>query len=136
MIPLSIMQGAISLWGPLNTRATLKERVIAEALAKHLGFDIETPWKDLTPEQQHAVFSTARATIYLRLRPPVPVDAADESNAANIVPVFTGSFQLKNRSITLKMTMRRMKTPSPDYFVKMSCRTCEGTRLNPWVKAP
>lgn len=44
---LSIMQGAISLWGPLDKRDVLKEKVIAEALAKHLGFDIETDRKSV-----------------------------------------------------------------------------------------
>ena len=51
----SLMQGAISLWGPLNKRNRVREKSIVEALAKHLGFDITTPWKDLTPEQQHAI---------------------------------------------------------------------------------
>ena len=52
---LSIMEGAISLWGPLNKSKRTREKSIVEAVAKHLGFDITTPWKELTPEQQHAI---------------------------------------------------------------------------------
>ena len=52
---LSIMKGAISLWGPLNKQKRATEKAIAEAVGKHLGFDIKTPWNELTQEQQDAI---------------------------------------------------------------------------------
>ena len=98
---LSIMQGAVSLWGPLNKRDTLKEKVIVEALAKHLGFDIDTPWKDLTPEQQHAILYGTGDDI-LTITTPAQAVPEKGKNDGNIVLAFTESFQLKNRSTSLK----------------------------------
>ncbi|MCY4569084.1 MAG: excinuclease ABC subunit UvrA [Candidatus Poribacteria bacterium] len=155
---LSITQGAISLWGPLNTRDTAREKVIAEALAKHLAFDIETPWKDLTPEQQQAVLYGTGDDVLTITAP------SRDRNTGN-TPRSTGNTGRKQRG---KKRRRRRRKPQqqhlrqyrarfhgiipteeqryhfegdadegiyPDYFVKMSCRTCDGTRLNPWVKA-
>ena len=155
---LSITQGAISLWGPLNTRDTAREKVIAEALAKHLGFDIETPWKDLTPEQQHAVLYGTGDDV-------LTINAPSRDRNTGNTPRSTGNTGRKQRS---KKRRRRKRKPQqhlrqyrvhfhgiipteeqryhfedddtdegtfPDYFVKMPCRTCDGTRLNPWVKA-
>ena len=153
----SLMQGAISLWGPLNTRDTAREKIIAEALAKHLGFDIETPWRDLTPEQQHAILYGTGDDI-------LTITAPSGARNTDTAPSNTGNTGRKRRG---KKRRRRKRQPQPqrqyrvhfhgiipteeqryhfeagetdedtypDYFVKMSCRTCDGTRLNPWVKA-
>ncbi len=154
----SIMQGAISLWGPLNTRNTAREQVIAEALAKHLGFNLKTPWKDLTPEQQHAILYGTGDTV-------LTITAPNRGTETDTAPRSTGNTGRKRRG---KKRRRRKRKPQqqqrhyrvhfhgiipteeqryhfedaeadenmlPDYFVKMPCRTCEGTRLNPWVKA-
>ncbi len=154
---LSLMKGAISLWGPLNTRSTAKEKVIAEALAKHLKFNINTPWKELTPEQQDAIlYGTGDAVL--------TITAVSRDTNTDTAPRNTGQ---KRRG---KKRRRRKRKPQqqqqrqyqvhfrgiipteeqkyyfensegidesmlPDFFVKMSCRTCKGTRLNPWVKA-
>ena len=112
-----LCKGAISLWGPLDKRDVLKEKVIAEALAKHLGFDIETPWKDLTPEQQHAILYGTGDDI-LTITTPGKGGHKNANDDGNIVPIFTASFQMKSRSITLKMTMKPMKTPSPTILSK------------------
>ncbi len=130
---LSIMQGAISLWGPLNTRNTAKEKVIAEALAKHLGFDIETPWKDLTPEQQHAVLYGTGDDI-LTITPPNTGRHRGRKQRRQYRVHFHGIIPTEEQKYHFEDNETDEDT-YPDYFVKMSCRTCDGTRLNPWVKA-
>ena len=129
----SIMQGAISLWGPLNTRGTAKEKVIAEALAKHLGFDIETPWKDLTPEQQHAILYGTGDDI-LTITPPSTGRRRGRNQRRQYRVHFHGIIPTEEQRYHFEDDETDEDT-YPDYFVKMSCRTCEGTRLNPWVKA-
>ena len=156
---LSIMQGAISMWGPLTERGAAKEKVIAEALAKHLGFNLKTPWKDLTPEQQHAIlYGTGDAVL--------TITAPGRDSNTDPAPSKTANTGRKRRG---KRRRRRKRQPQPqqqrhyqvhfrgiipteeqkyhfeidetpedafpENFVKMSCRTCDGTRLNPWVKA-
>ena len=130
---LSIRQGAISLWGPLNTRNTAKEKVIAEALAKHLGFDIETPWKDLTPEQQHAILYGTGDDI-LTITPPSTSRHSGRNQRRQYRVHFHGIIPTEEQRYHFESDEADADT-YPDYFVKMSCRTCEGTRLNPWIKA-
>ena len=153
----SITQGAISLWGSLNTRDTAREKIIAEALAKHLGFDIETPWKNLTSEQQHAILYGTGDDV-------LTITAPSADRNTQTAPSSTGNTGRKRRG---KKRRRRKRKPQPqrqyrfhfhgiipteeqkyhfenggnhddtypDFFVKMPCRTCDGTRLKPWVKA-
>ena len=131
---LSIMQGAISLWGPLNTRDTLKERLIAEALAKHLGFDIETPWKDLTPEQQHAILYGTGDDV-LTISTPGTGRHRRRKRRRQYRARFHGIIPTEEQKYRFEDDDETDEDTFPDYFVKMPCRTCEGTRLNPWVKA-
>ncbi|MYC78803.1 excinuclease ABC subunit UvrA [Candidatus Poribacteria bacterium] len=131
---LSIMQGAISLWGPLNTRRTGKEKVIAEALARHLGFDVETPWKDLTPEQQHAILYGTGDDI-LTITTPSTGGHRGGKQRRQYRARFHGIIPTEEQKYRFEGDDETDEDTFPDYFVKMSCRTCEGTRLNPWVKA-
>ena len=155
---LSMMQGAISVWGPLNERSAAKERVIAEALAKHLGFNLKTPWKDLTSEQQQAILYGTGDDV-------LTITGPSRDTNTDTTPSNTGNTGRKRRG---KKRRRRKRKPQqqqrhyrvhfrgiipteeqkhhfeidetgegsfPENFVKMPCRTCDGTRLNPWVKA-
>ena len=131
---LSIMQGAISLWGPLNTRNTRKEKVIAEALAKHLGFDIDTPWKDLTPEQQHAILYGTGDDI-LTIPTPSTGKRRGRKQRRQYRARFHGIIPTEEQKYRFEEDDETDEDTFPDYFVKMPCRTCEGTRLKPWVKA-
>ena len=131
---LSIMQGAISLWGPLDTRNTLKEKVIAEALAKHLGFDIETPWRDLTPEQQHAILYGTGDDV-LTISTPSTGRRRGRKQRRQYRARFHGIIPTEEQKYHFEDDEETDEDTFPDYFVKMPCRTCEGTRLNPWVKA-
>ena len=132
---LSIMQGAISLWGPLNKRNTVKEKVVAEALAKHLGFDLETPWKDLTPEQQHAMLYGTGDDI-LTITTPSTGGSKKRKKRRQYRARFHGIIPTEEQKYHFEADDDETdEEPYPDYFVKMSCRTCDGTRLTPWVKA-
>ena len=131
---LSIMEGAISLWGPLDTRSTHKEKVIAEALAQHLGFDIETPWRDLTPEQQHAVLYGTGDDI-LTIPTPSTGNRKGRKQRRQYRARFHGIIPTEEQKYRFEEDDETDEDTFPDYFVKMPCRTCEGTRLNPWVKA-
>ena len=133
---LSIMEGAISLLGPLNKRNTLKEKVIVEALAKHLGFDLETPWKDLTPEQQHAILYGTGDDI-LTITTPSTGRSRKRKQRRQYRARFHGIIPTEEQKYHFDDDDddETDEDTYPDYFVKMSCRTCEGTRLNSWIKA-
>ena len=131
---LSIMQGAISLWGPLNTQKRATEKAIAEALAKHLGFDIKTPWKELTPEQQHAIlYGTGDAV--LTITTPGKSTNKRRKQRRRYRVHFHGVIPAEEQKYHFEDNDETDEDNFPDYFVKMPCRVCDGTRLNSWIKA-
>jgi excinuclease ABC subunit A len=131
---LSIMKGAISLWGPLNTQKRATERAIAEALAKHLEFDIKTPWKELTPEQQHAIlYGTGDAV--LTITTPGKSTHKRRKQRRRYRVHFHGVIPAEEQKYYFEDDDAADEDDFPDYFVKMPCRVCDGTRLNSWTKA-
>ena len=131
---LSIMQGAISLWGPLNKSNRTKEKSIVEALAKHLGFDITTPWKDLTPEQQHAILYGTGDNV-LTITTARKNTSKRRKQRRRYRARFHGIIPAEEQKYYFEEDDETDEDDLPDYFVKMPCRICEGTRLNSWVKA-
>ena len=131
---LSIMQGAISLWGPLNKQSRVTEKSIAEALAKHLGFKITDPWKELTPEQQQAILYGTGDDI-LTISTPGTSTHKRRKQRRRYRARFHGIIPAEEQQYRFEDSEETDEASFPDYFVKMPCRTCEGTRLNTWVKA-
>ncbi|MDE0634994.1 MAG: excinuclease ABC subunit UvrA [Candidatus Poribacteria bacterium] len=126
---LTILEGAITLWKKPNP----EEKMIAQALASHLKFSLKTPWKDLKPEQQHAILYGTGDTV-LTFRQP----AKDSRRRGKR---FRGRFQglippHEQQFFGLNLNEEGDGSSHlPDYFVKMPCRECDGTRLNQMVKA-
>ena len=56
---LPILKGAITSW----EKPTVHQKMIVRTLAKHFGFRLNTPWKDLTDEQQHGILYGTGDTI-------------------------------------------------------------------------
>ena len=131
---LSIMKGAISLWGSLNTQKRATEKAIAEALAKHLGFDLKTPWKELTPEQQNAVLYGTGDDILTITTPAKSTQKKRKQRRRHRVH-FHGIIPAEEKKYYFDDDDETDEDDFPDYFVKMPCRECEGTRLNSWTKA-
>ena len=130
---LSIMKGAISLWGSLNTQKRATEKAIAEALAKHLGFDLKKPWKELTPEQQNAILYGTGDTI-LTITPPAKSTQKKRKQRRRYRVHFHGVIPAEEQKYYFDDD-ETDEDGFPDYFVKMPCRDCDGTRLNSWIKA-
>ena len=131
---LSVMKGAISLWGPLNQGNRTTEKSIIEALAKHLGFGIATAWKDLTPEQQHAILYGTGDDI-LTITTPLPSKSKRRKRRRRYRAHFHGIIPAEEQKHDLGNNHQTAEEQLPSYFAKMPCRTCEGTRLNAWVRA-
>lgn len=126
---LPILEGAITLWekpGP-------EEKMVLQSLASHLKFSLKTPWKDLKHEQQYAILYGTGDTV-LTFRQP----AKDSRRRGKR---FRGRFQglipaHEQRFLFLDVDEDGDgDTHLPDYFVKMECRECNGTRLKQGVKA-
>ncbi len=116
---LSIPQGAITLWGKLDAQ----HLVILRTLAKHLKFNINTPWKELSPEQQHAILYGTGDTVLSFSRP---------SQGSHKRRRYRGRFQGVIPAHEEQYASIQEES-LPDFFAKMPCRACNGSRLNPRV---
>ncbi len=122
---LSIPDGAITLWGKLDYR----NRGVARALAAYLGFSLESPWKELTPEQQHSVlYGTGDAV--LTISQPTKYNR----RLKRVRGRFQGIIPAHESQHFWGDVERSENRHLPDFFVKMPCRACNGTRLAPLVR--
>ena len=103
---LSIREGAVSLWGPLPARGRFTR--LLEALGTELGFDLDTPYGELSPEGR-------RAFLYGAGDRPV--------KAGGIEATYGGLFPTADR---LARQIPRYK----GLLREVPCSACEGSRLN------
>ena len=124
---VSIQDGAITLWGELEYSGN--ER-IARALAAHLGFSLESPWKDLTPEQQHGVlYGTGDAVLT------ISQPSRYNRRLKRVRGTFQGVIPTHEAQFFWGDLEHSENKHLPDYFVKIPCRACNGSRLAPLVRA-
>ena len=124
---LPVLEGAILLWekpGP-------EEKIVLRTLASHLKFSLKTAWKDLTHEQQHAILYGTGDTVLTFYQP--------SRDSRRRRKKFRGRFQglipaHEQRFLWLDVN-EDGDSNLPDYFVKMPCQACDGTRLKEGVKA-
>src|SRR5262249_12919076 len=90
---LSLRAGALAAWPELTADNPFTS--FAEALARHVGFSLDTPFEQLTPAQQRSIFQgTGDAWITLGAIPERPRAKSKEPRAAvrfqykGIMPAF------------------------------------------------
>ena len=119
---LSIIDGALLFW----KKPDQHERMVLQTLASHLKFKMNAPWKELTPDQQHAILYGTGDTV-LSFREP----AQGKRRRRRIRGKFQGLIPTQEeRFLFLDVDEDgEGKSHLPDYFVKSPCRECNGTRL-------
>ncbi|MCG9126964.1 excinuclease ABC subunit UvrA [Candidatus Poribacteria bacterium] len=121
---LPILNGAIASWEKPNEN----EKMIAKTLAKHLDFNLNTPWIDLTPEQKHAIlYGTGDTILTFHKMEKNKTERKFQGRFQGIIPTEERRCQ--------QLDIEDDSDDSPDYFVKMPCRECNGSRLKNGVKA-
>lgn len=122
---LSILEGAIILWGKPGPT----EKMIIRGLASHLGFNLKTPWKELTPEHQHAILYGTGDTVLTFVQP----------SGNRLRRQYRGRFQglipAEEQQYLWTGVNEAGESYLPDYFVKMPCRECNGSRLTSKISA-
>ncbi len=131
---LSIMKGAISLWGPLNKQQRATERAIAEAVGRHLGFDLKMPWNELTQEQQDAILYGTGDAVLTITTPSTSRHKKRKQRRRHRVH-FRGVIPAEEQKYYFGDTAEADEDDFPDHFVKMPCRECDGNRLNSWIRS-
>ncbi len=138
---LSLLDGAIAGWDALEDNAPMHAMV--SALAKHIGFDVDTPWNDLTETHRLAVlYGTGDAWIQaLPQRPKTSArkaktgraktkrrTSADLSSWGALRFRWRGFFPAINRATRTSWQYRKRLE---DLATEVPCDACAGGRLRP-----
>jgi excinuclease ABC subunit A len=122
----SLRAGALAAWPDLDASPSFLR--FAEALARHVGFSLDTPYGDLEPAQQRAILhGTGEAWIAADAPPPLPSGKKSEAPAA--VPLrfqYKGLFPAIDEAARVSPALRQ----GLDHVVsEVPCATCGGSRL-------
>ena len=121
----SIREGAIVFWGTLDT---LNTRHLASSLAAHFGFSLDTPWEQLTDEQQRIIlYGTGREKIPFIYR-------SRRRRRYRYEMPFEGVIPPEERKY-FQSTSEIHKRHLSKFMVSGICPDCNGKRLKPGVKA-
>ena len=122
---LSIRGGAIEPWAAAMERGDGWVYSIIRALSDEFGIDLDKPWRDLSPKQQHLVLHGAGDR---------RVEVKWESKSGN----GSGSWAMRFEGILNTLMRRYKQTPSEQmrvYYEKFlreaDCNICDGARLRP-----
>ncbi len=111
---LSLAGGAIRGWD----RRHKYYYDILKAVADHYGFDMETPWEQLSPTHQQVIlYGSGEEKL------PLPHGRyADIRRFEGVIPNMTRRYQ-ESTSSSLREELNKYRTTTP-------CPSCQGTRLN------
>jgi excinuclease ABC subunit A len=119
---LSVAGGAIQPWTGSRGASEYFERLLL-AVAEAYGFDPDTPWERLDPEQQRVVLYGADGQVYVRYKNRYGRTRAYHTTYEGVVPY------LNRRYAEAESDAVRERVES--YMREVPCPTCEGTRLRP-----
>ncbi|AEB12617.1 excinuclease ABC subunit UvrA [Marinithermus hydrothermalis] len=124
---LSLAEGAILPWskGRDTGRSYLWDRL--KALAEHLEFDLKTPFRDLTPEQQHAVLYGLPEPFEVVFRRGGKETMRFPVHYEGVIPWLSKRYQ-ETDSDALRESLE-------GYMSLKACPACQGTRYKRAVLA-
>jgi excinuclease ABC subunit A len=119
---LSVGDGAVApfQWG--RGASDYFDRLLA-AVAEGYGFELDTPWNQLTDEQRKVVLFGAPEPVYVRYRNRYGRQRAYHTTYEGVVPY------LNRRYSEAESDSVRERVES--YMREVPCPTCQGTRLRP-----
>ncbi len=124
---LSLLEGALLLC----ENPEPEEKMVLRTLSNHLRFSIKTPWKDLKPEQQQGIlYGTGDKVLTFN-----PTSKDSRRRRRRIKGTFQGLIPNHEAHFFSFGVDENHNSHLPDYFTKMPCRACNGSRLNELVTA-
>ncbi|MGF1578795.1 MAG: excinuclease ABC subunit UvrA [Gemmataceae bacterium] len=125
-VNLSLVDGAVAAWPAMTEDNRFFQ--FAEALANHVGFSLETPYKDLEPQHQRAILA-GTGDDWIALAPPKQTSRR-KKKVDNPEPTL--KFQYKGLMPAIDEASRvsfvyRHKLDS--IVSEVACATCSGSRL-------
>jgi excinuclease ABC subunit A len=92
---------------------------LLDSVSRTNGFDIQTPWEQLTPEQQKIILYGSDRPIYFR-------DSDNREyyrNYSGVIPILDKNYN--------ETTSDLIKQKLEQYLVSQTCEVCQGKRLKP-----
>jgi len=120
---LSLNEGAIQVWSRYASASQWYSTILASA-ARHFGFSLDTPWKDLSDEARHIVLhgTEDEVTFFYRNR---------QGTRRQHATTFEGVIPSLERRY--KEASERGREEIEQYMSARPCPVCHGARLKPEV---
>jgi excinuclease ABC subunit A len=119
---LSIKKGAVVPWAKSNPPSPYYMQVLG-SLARHYGFDLDTPWHELPEDARNAIlFGTKGKPVTLRF--------VDGRKSYEVNKPFEGVVHNLDRRL-LATDSAWMREELSKYQASAPCETCHGARLKP-----
>ena len=120
--PYSPLYAAIAPWSEKNNSYYLS---LLYSIGKSCGFDIQTPWNELTKEQQDFVLYGSDEPIWLE-------EDSRFNNRKGYYYNFKGVLAILERNYS-EISSENMKQKMEKYIIEQTCKSCSGKRLKPEV---
>jgi excinuclease ABC subunit A len=125
---LSLSQGAIAAWGKAGWNGNSYYKSLLESVAKHYGFSMTTPIRNLKPEHlQSILYGSGSERIVLTYQSKSGRSREYRAHYEGIIPNIERRFK-ETESEFVKDDLQKYMAPRP-------CPTCKGARLKPEVLA-
>ncbi|MBD1845866.1 excinuclease ABC subunit UvrA [Cyanobacteria bacterium FACHB-63] len=93
------------------------------SVAEAYGFDIQTPWNQLTPEQQHVMLYGSKDPIWIEVDSRYRENKGYHRRYEGAIPLLDRQYQEANSDL--------YKQKLEQYLVDQACDVCGGKRLKP-----
>jgi len=123
---LTLKKGAVVPWAKSNPPSPYYMQVLG-SLAKEFGFDLETPWNELSAEHQDIILHGTKGQR-------VPLTFKDGRKQYTVNKAFEGVVGNLNRRM-LQTDSAWMREELGKFQTSQPCETCNGGRLNPKAMA-
>nr|HRD14608.1 excinuclease ABC subunit A [Mycobacterium sp.] len=122
---LTLAEGAVAPWS-MGHNAEYFTRMMA-GLGESLGFDVDTPWRQLPPKARKAILEGCDEQVHVRYR-------NRYGRTRSYYADFEGVMAFLQRRMD-QTESEQMKERYEGFMRDVPCPTCEGTRLKPEILA-
>ena len=119
---LSLRKGAVVPWAKSNPPSPYYMQVLG-SLAAEFGFDLDTPWNQLSGEHQDIILNGTKGQR-------VPLTFKDGRKEYTVNKAFEGVLGNLNRRM-MQTDSAWMREELSKFQTSQPCESCEGARLNP-----
>lgn len=124
---LSLNDGALRYYGELKKREGWTVSAV-ESIGRHYGFDLDTPYKDLSPEAKHALlYGSGGKKIHFNHRTAKGYSRSSKRELYGIIHNIKRHY--------MEASSDELREWYAQFMRELPCESCHGARLNPAARA-